>query len=51
VLADVVSLVRFAVGEDDELVPFAEQVKQRFEGWMAVQETPGHTFTSEQRLW
>jgi type I restriction enzyme R subunit len=51
VLADMVSLVRFAVGEDDELVPFAEQVKQRFEGWMAMQETAGRAFTSEQRLW
>ena len=51
VLADVVSLVRFAVGEDDELVPFAEQVKQRFEGWLAMQETAGRTFTTEQRLW
>lgn len=51
VLADVVSLVRFAVGEDDELVPFAEHVRQRFEGWMAMQKTAGHTFTAEQRLW
>ena len=49
VLADVVSLVRFAVGEDDELVPFAEQVKRRFEGWLAMQETAGRSFTSEQR--
>jgi type I restriction enzyme R subunit len=51
VLADVVSLVRYAVGEDEELVPFAEQVRQRFEGWMAMQETAGRRFTTEQRQW
>jgi type I restriction enzyme R subunit len=51
VLADVVSLVRYAVGEDEELVPFAEQVRRRFEGWLAMQETAGRNFTTEQRQW
>ena len=51
VLADIVSLVRFAVGEDDELAPFAEQVTPRFEGWLAMQETAGSAFTTEQRRW
>jgi type I restriction enzyme R subunit len=51
VLADVVSLVRYAVGEDEELVPFAEQVRRRFEGWLAMQETAGRRFTTEQRQW
>jgi type I restriction enzyme R subunit len=51
VLADVVSLVRFAVGQDLELVPFADHVQERFEGWLATQEGQGHTFNPEQRRW
>ena len=51
VLADVVSLVRYAVGHDDELAPFAEQVEQRFRGWLAAQEIAGREFTAEQRQW
>ena len=51
VLADIVSLVRFAVGHDDELAPFAGQVGERFQGWMAMQETARRSFTEEQRQW
>ncbi len=51
VLTDIVSLVRYAVGADDELAPFAEQVEQRFQGWLATQEISGRTFTDEQRQW
>ena len=51
VMADIVSLVRYAVGHDDELAPFAEQVEQRFWGWMAAQEIAGREFTGEQRQW
>ena len=51
VLADIVSLVRFAVGGDDELVPFADQVNERFRGWLAMQETSGRVFPSEQIRW
>ena len=50
-LADIVSLVRFAIGHDDELAPFAEQVEQRFRGWLAAQEIAGRPFTGEQRQW
>ena len=51
VLADIVSLVRFAVGHDDELAPFAEQVEERFRGWLDAQEIAGREFTGEQRQW
>ena len=51
VLADIVSLVRYAVGHDDELAPFAERVEQRFRGWLAAQEIAGREFTGEQRQW
>ena len=51
VMADIVSLVRYAVGHDDELAPFAEQVEERFRGWLAAQEIAGREFTDEQRRW
>lgn len=50
-LTDVVSLVRFALHQDNELVPYAEQVRERFENWMAQQATVGRTFTEDQVRW
>ena len=49
--ADLVSLVRFALGADAELKPFRDQVLARFENWMASQENRGRTFDAEQRRW
>ena len=51
VLADIVSLVRFAVGGEDELIPFAAKVNERFDGWLAMQETAHRAFTEEQIRW
>jgi type I restriction enzyme R subunit len=51
VLTDVVSLVRHAVAMDDELVPYPDRVRQRYEGWLAAQEAEGRSFTEEQRWW
>jgi type I restriction enzyme, R subunit len=51
VLADIVSLVRFAVGRDDELTPHAEQVKLRFDLWLEEQESDGRKFGATQRGW
>ena len=50
-LADIVALVRFAIGDADELAPFADHVNRRFQGWLAMQETAGREFTDEQRWW
>ncbi len=50
-LADIVALVRYAIGDADELAPFADHVNLRFEGWLAMQETAGRGFTAEQRQW
>ncbi len=47
-LTDLVSLVRFALHKEHELVPFAEGVKARFEGWLAQQ---GARFSAEQLKW
>jgi len=50
-LTDVVSLVRFALHQEQELVPFADQVRERFARWRAAQETGGKRFTPEQIHW
>ena len=50
-LTDIISLVRFAIGESDALEPFAKTVNERFEHWLSLQEESGRTFTSEQTEW
>ncbi|MBI4881159.1 MAG: DEAD/DEAH box helicase family protein [Planctomycetes bacterium] len=50
-LTDIVSLVRFATHRDDELVPFGGHVRERFERWMAQQQSRGRAFTPEQVRW
>jgi type I restriction enzyme R subunit len=39
ILTDLVSLVRFAMHRDDELVPFPDRVNENFEKWMAEQQS------------
>lgn len=51
VLTNIVSLVRFALGEDDQLTPFPEHVEQRFERWLILQENAGRAFSGEQLEW
>jgi type I restriction enzyme, R subunit len=51
VLTDIVSLVRYALQQDNELRPFGEQVRERFAAWLATQEQNGRKFTDEQRQW
>jgi type I restriction enzyme R subunit len=50
-LTDVVRLVRFALGQEDMLVPNAERVNERFTRWLREQEANGRQFTRDQRLW
>ncbi len=50
-LTDIVSLVRFALHQERQLVPFAEHVEERFQNWLAQQENRGRRFTDEQRQW
>jgi type I restriction enzyme R subunit len=49
VLTDLVALVRHAIGEEPELVPFEDGVNARFDAWLAAQEAGGRLFTAEQR--
>jgi type I restriction enzyme R subunit len=51
ILTDLVSLVRFAIHQDNELVPFPERVNANFNAWLGEQETRGKKFTDEQRHW
>lgn len=51
VLTDLVSLVRFALHEDEELVAFPERVRERFQAWLLQQENAGREFTPEQLRW
>jgi type I restriction enzyme R subunit len=51
VLADIVSLVRYTLEQDEELVPHAELVHLRFDVWLNEQQSDGRTFTSEQLRW
>jgi type I restriction enzyme R subunit len=50
-LTDIVSLVRYTLHQDDELVPFRDEVEQRFAAWLTVQEQKGVVFTTEQKQW
>jgi type I restriction enzyme R subunit len=50
-LTDIVSLVRYTLHQDDELVPFRDQVEQRFAAWLSAQTQKGVTFTVEQKQW
>ncbi len=45
VLTDIVSLVRFALHQDDELVPYPTASDERYEAWLLQQENAGRTFT------
>ncbi|WP_079417945.1 type I restriction-modification enzyme R subunit C-terminal domain-containing protein [Thiomonas intermedia] len=63
ILTDLVSLVRFAIHQDNELIPFPERVNANFRAWLASQQkTPSplagegrgegaSRFTTEQMKW
>ena len=51
ILTDLVSLVRYAMHQENELVPHPERVAANFKAWMAQQQAAGNAFTDEQRWW
>jgi type I restriction enzyme R subunit len=51
ILTDLVSLVRYAMHQENELVPYPERVAVNFKSWMARQQAAGKAFTDEQRWW
>jgi len=46
-----VSLVRFTLGQMNELVPYAQLVEERYAGWLLQQENLGVKFTDNQKWW
>ena len=50
-LTNLVTLVRYALRQADNLVPYPELVDRRFEAWMIQQQNTGRAFTDEQRRW
>jgi type I restriction enzyme R subunit len=51
ILADLVSLVRFAIHQDKELMPYPERVNANFNAWLIQQERSGKKFSEAQRHW
>ena len=51
ILTDLVSLVRYAMHQENELVPYPERVAANFRVWIAQQQAAGKAFTDEQRWW
>ena len=50
-LTEVVSLVRFALGQTEVLEPFATVVEQRFNLWLGREKKAGREYTAEQEGW
>ncbi|MCT1985822.1 DEAD/DEAH box helicase family protein [Dermacoccus abyssi] len=48
---DLVSLLRYSMELDTELVPFEDVVRERYEAWLLQQENAGTHFTDTQRWW
>ena len=48
---DLVSLVRFTLGQMNELIPYVQLVEERYSAWLLQQENLGVTFTDNQRWW
>jgi type I site-specific restriction endonuclease len=51
ILTDLVSLVRFATHQENELVPFPERVNANFKSWVGSVEAASRRFTPEQMRW
>ena len=51
VLTDLVALIRHAVEPERELAPYPDQVRARYERWLAQQAAQGRAFTPVQRWW
>jgi type I restriction enzyme R subunit len=50
-LTNIISLIRFTLGQEDILEPFPETVESRFKQWLDRQRMQGKEFTQEQMQW
>jgi type I restriction enzyme R subunit len=48
---DLITLIRYALELDSELVPFALTVEEKYTNWLAQQSQGGVVFTESQRWW
>jgi type I restriction enzyme R subunit len=51
VLTDLVSLVRVALHQQNELVPYPDLIRERYRAWLLQQDNAGRNFTDEQVSW
>ncbi|WP_419739199.1 type I restriction-modification enzyme R subunit C-terminal domain-containing protein [Ruegeria sp.] len=50
-LTEIVSLVRYALGQDTVLEPFGARVEQRFNLWLGREKNAGRDYSAEQLTW
>lgn len=50
-LTDIISIIRFEMGESDKLEPFDQEVEERFQNWLENYQTEDDTFTQQQLDW
>jgi len=50
-LADIVMLVRYALGQTEALEPLPSLIARRFNLWFGREEKAGRTYSGEQRAW
>lgn len=50
-LTEIVSLVRYALGQDTVLEPFVTKVEQRFNLWLGREKNAGRDYSAEQTEW
>ncbi len=48
---DLITLIRYTLEVDHELVPYAQTVEDRYKNWLAQQAQKGSNFTDAQRWW
>lgn len=50
-VADLAAIIRFELGADDHLRPYAATIDRRYRAWLASRERDGARFTDEQLWW
>ncbi len=50
-VADLVSLIRYSTGVDDELIPYGDRVAEKYAAWLAQQQQAGVVFSDNERWW
>lgn len=50
-LTNIISLVRFAIGKQEELAPFTQTVDENFQSWIDNQKSKGIEYSEDQKRW